>query len=62
MMYLYYLLFVVGLVFYALALVNTDATARACYSNTGDGVMLVTAVLLLFRVAWKLQRAGGTPR
>ncbi|MBI5711587.1 MAG: hypothetical protein HZC42_14980 [Candidatus Eisenbacteria bacterium] len=61
MMYLYYLLFVVGLVFYALALANTDATARTCYSNTGDGVMLVTAVLLLFRVAWKLQRGSGTP-
>lgn len=62
MMYFYYLLFVVGLVFYVLALVNPNAAVRQCYSEVGNGVMLITAVMLLIRVAWKLQRMSSTPK
>jgi hypothetical protein len=62
MMYFYYLLFVVGLVYYVLALVNPSATVRECYSDVGNGVMLITAVMLLVRVAWKLQRMSGSPK
>jgi hypothetical protein len=54
MMYFYYLLFIIGLVFYVLALVRADC--RASYVDVGNALMLITAVLLLIRVAWKVSK------
>jgi hypothetical protein len=62
MMYFYYLLFLVGLVFYVLALISTNGATRECYSDVGNGLMLIAAVMLLIRIAWRLQRAGSTPK
>ncbi len=62
MMYLYYLLFVAGLVFYVLALVTRNAAAHSCYVDTGHALVLITAVLLLIRIAYRVQRPVGTPK
>jgi hypothetical protein len=62
MMYLYYLLFVVGLVSYGLALFNHAPATHACYTDTGHALLLITAVLLLIRIAYRVQRAGNTPK
>jgi hypothetical protein len=62
MMYLYYLIFVVGLLFYVLALANHAAAIQACYTNTGHALMLITAVLLLIRIAYRVQRGGSAPK
>ncbi len=62
MMYVYYLLFVVGLVYYALALLNHAEPAHMCYTNTGNGLLLITAVLLLIRIAYRVQRIANPPK
>ena len=62
MMYFYYLLFVAGLVFYVLALINRGATTHACYTDTGHALLLITTVLLLIRIAYRVQRVVNTPK
>ncbi len=57
MMFVYYVLFLIGLVLYVLSGVNSNTAAGEAYSDTGNAVMLVTAVMLLIRIAWKQQRA-----
>ena len=61
-MYFYYLLFAVGLVFYVLALTNHSPAAEACYTDIGHALLLITAVSLLIRIAYRVQRGAGTPK
>ena len=62
MMYLYYVLFVAGLVFYVLALINRGPATHACYTETGHALLLITAVLLLFRIAYRVPRVVNTTK
>ena len=49
MIYVCYVLFALGLISYALAAFNMGAGET--YSDIANGLMLITAVLLLFRAA-----------
>ena len=49
MIYVCYVLFALGLIFYVLAAFNVGAGET--YSDIANGLMLITAVLLLFRAA-----------
>ena len=51
MIYLCYVLFGLGVVMYGFALANMNASAGETYSDVGNAIMLLTAVLLLFRAA-----------
>ncbi len=51
MIYVCYVLFVLGVVSYILAAFNIGASAGETYSDVANGLMLITAVLLLFRAA-----------
>ena len=45
------MLFALGLISYVLAAFNVGAGAGETYSDIATGLMLITAVLLLFRAA-----------
>jgi hypothetical protein len=51
MIYTCYVLFALAIVSYVLALLNMHGSAGETYSDIGNGLMLITAVLLLFRAA-----------
>ncbi len=51
MIYVCYVLFALGIVSYILAAFNIGASAGETYSDVANGLMLITAVLLLFRAA-----------
>ncbi len=49
--YVCYVLFALGVLSYTLAAFNIGASAGETYSDVANGLMLITAVLLLFRAA-----------
>lgn len=46
-----YVLFALGMIAYTLAAFNTGSSDGETYSDIANGLMLITAVLLLFRAA-----------
>ena len=51
MIYVCYVFFALGVVSYILAAFNVGASEGETYSDFGNGFMLLTTVLLLFRAA-----------
>lgn len=51
MIFLCYTLFAIGMVAYIIAAFNTGSSDGETFSDIANGLMLVTAVLLLFRAA-----------
>ncbi len=51
MIYVCYVLFVLGMISYIFAAFNIDSGAGETYSDIANALMLITAVLLLFRAA-----------
>ena len=51
MIYVCYVLFALGLVFYAISAFNMQSAMGETYSDIANAIMLITAVLLLFRAA-----------
>jgi len=56
-MYLCYILFGIGLLSYFMAAINYNSASGETFSDVANGLVLITAALLLFRIARKQERS-----
>jgi hypothetical protein len=57
MIYVCYVLFALGLIFYTLAAFNTGSDTGETLSDVANGVMLITTVILLLRAELRARKS-----